>query len=347
MQTHDMFITGVGSYLPQTVTVEQAVEQGLYPPDAVEEHQLGGAAVAGDVSAPEMALMAAEEAVKRSGGSPEEIDLLLYADTWHQGPDGWQPQYYVQRHLLGDKALGLEIRQGCNGMFSAIELAAGHLRAVPERRRALLVASDNYGTPLMDRWRSGPGFIIGDAASALVLDKEHGFAQLLSVTSGIVSESEEVHRYGEELFPPGCTSGREVDFAARSAAFNRRALTEAGGTRVWPKVHQLIGDIVRQSLDEAGIGLDDVTRVAMMNHSREITEQRFLAVLGLPLSRSTWEFGRMVGHIGASDQIVSLDHLVSTGELAPGDHMLLFSVGPGITVSSAVVKVLHDAPWRA
>jgi 3-oxoacyl-[acyl-carrier-protein] synthase-3/clorobiocin biosynthesis protein CloN2 len=65
------------------------------------------------------------------------------------------------------------------------------------------------------------------------------------------------------------------------------------------------------------------------------------------MSRSTWEFGRALGHLGPSDQIVSLEHLVSTGELRPGDHFLMLGVGPGVTISAAVLRIDAPAPWRA
>ncbi|MFG1800885.1 ketoacyl-ACP synthase III family protein [Micromonospora carbonacea] len=345
MRTSDVYLKGLGVFLPQTVSVEQAVRRGLYPRDEVEAHDLGGAAVAGMISAPEMALAAAQEAFKRCGQRPEDTDLILYADSWHQGPDGWQPQFFIQRNLGCDRALGIEIRQGCNGMFGALELAASYLRAVPERESALLVASDNFGTPLIDRWRTGAGFILGDAACAVLLGREPGFAQLLSVCTTTVPEAEEVHRSGEALFPPGCLVGRDLDLAGRGESFNAKAMAETGSTAVWDRVYQTVPDVIERNLAEAGITIDDVSRIAVMNFSREIIENRYLAMLGLPLSRSTWDFGRTVGHIGASDQVVSLDHLLTTGEIGAGDHVLLFGLGPGMTACSAVVKILHRPSW--
>ncbi|MDG4814170.1 ketoacyl-ACP synthase III family protein [Micromonospora sp. WMMD956] len=345
MRTSDVYLKGLGVFLPQTVSVEQAVRRGLYPRDEVEAHDLGGAAVAGMISAPEMALAAAQEAFKRCGQRPEETDLILYADSWHQGPDGWQPQFFIQRNLGCDRALGIEIRQGCNGMFGALELAASYLRADGERESALLVASDNFGTPLIDRWRTGAGFILGDAACAVLLGREPGFAQLLSVCTTTVPEAEEVHRSGEALFPPGCLVGRDLDLAGRGESFNAKAMAETGSTAVWDRVYQTVPDVIGRNLAEAGITIDDVSRIAVMNFSREIIENRYLAMLGLPLSRSTWDFGRTVGHIGASDQVVSLDHLLTTGEIGAGDHVLLFGLGPGMTACSAVVKILHRPSW--
>lgn len=343
MRTPGVYVKGLGVHLPDTVSISSAVEQGLYPAEEVELHQLAGAAVAGDISAPEMALQAAQEAFKRTGHSPDDVDVLLYADSWHQGPDGWQPQYYLQRHLLGGDVLAVEVRQGCNGMFGALELGAGYLAA--GNRSALLVASDNFGTPMMDRWRMGPGYVAGDAASAVILSSEPGFAQLLAVRSVAVPEAEQMHRGDEPLFPPGPTVGRELDFVSRNAAFKKQMISTGEGTAALVRIHQQTLSVVERVLDEAGIGLGDVTRVAYMNYSREIVEQRCMAALGLPMAKSTWEFGRALGHLGPSDQVVSLEHLLSTGELGPGDHFLMLGVGPGVTLSCAVLRIDAPAPW--
>ncbi|MGW8701871.1 ketoacyl-ACP synthase III family protein [Streptomyces eurythermus] len=345
MRTPDIFIKATGRFLPETVSVEWAVEQGHYSAEDAELHELGGAAVAGDTPAPDMALWAAQQAVKRCGHRPEDLGLLLYVDSWHQGPDGWQPQYYLQRHLVGGDVLAVEIQQGCNGMFSALELAAAHLRAGPRPGSALVVAADNFGTPLFDRWTTGPGYIAGDGAGAVVLTTEPGFARLLAVRSLAVPEAEQMHRGAEPLFPPGATIGRPLNFTSRNAAFRELSLTEGLGTGALMRVHQRTLEVVEKTLSEAGITLGDITRVAYMNFSREIVEQRCMAALGLPMSASTWEFGRTLGHLGASDQVVALDELVTTGELGPGDHLLMLGMGPGVTLSCAVVKVLTPAPW--
>jgi 3-oxoacyl-[acyl-carrier-protein] synthase-3/clorobiocin biosynthesis protein CloN2 len=346
--TPDVFICGIGVFVPDTVSIEHAVAQGWYPAEDVELHQLAGAAVAGDIPAPEMALRGAQEALKRSGLPADDLDLLLYATSWHQGPDGWQPQYYLQRHLECADLLAVEIRHGCNGMFSALDLAAGYLRRDGGGpRSALVVAADNFGTPLLDRWRMGPGYVCGDAASAVVLTTGQGFARLLSVGSLAVPEAEEMHRAGEPLFPPAITHGQPLDFSARNAVYRRQALSGAGGTVALAQIHLRTIQLVESCLEEAGIGLADITRVAYMNYSREIVEQRCMTALGLPMSKSTWDFGRTLGHLGPSDQIVSLEHLVSTGALAPGDHFLMLGIGPGVTISSAVVRIDAPAPWRS
>ena len=180
MQVRDIFINGLGVFVPETQDIGFAVEQGQLTADTVANMGFTGVAVAGDLPAPEMALRAARDAVKHSGVSPNEFALLLYADVWHQGPAAWQPQLYLQHHLVGDDPLAVEIKHGCVGMLSGMELAVGFLRAAREHKAALIVASDNFGTPLMNRWTSGAGFtVLGDGASAVVLTKDPGLAQLL------------------------------------------------------------------------------------------------------------------------------------------------------------------------
>jgi 3-oxoacyl-[acyl-carrier-protein] synthase III len=344
LHTPDMFISGLGVYVPETMSVQWAVRAGLYPPEEAELHELAGAAVAGDTPAPEMALRAAQDAFKRCGQRPEDIDLLLYADTWHQGPDGWLPHSYLQRHLVGGAVTAVEIRQGCNGMFSAMALAASYLRS-GTGRTALLVAADNYGTPLMDRWRMGQGYIAGDGASAVVLSSEAGFARLSALCSSTVPEAEELHRGGEPLFPPSVTTGRAISFGTRNQEFRSNAISRGTGTAALLKIQQQVMEVISRTLAAAGISAAEVTKVAFMNYSREIVEQRCMAALDLPMSRSTWDYGRTIGHCGASDQIISLDHELATGRLKPGDHMLMLGTGPGVNISAAAVEILSVPEW--
>jgi 3-oxoacyl-[acyl-carrier-protein] synthase-3/clorobiocin biosynthesis protein CloN2 len=341
----DTFLSGIGVFLPETVSVAQAVQQGLYPAEDVERFGWTGSAIAGDIPAPEMALRACRQALERSGRDPLSMDLLLYCDCWHQGPDGWQPQTYLQHHLVGGDLLAAEVRQGCNGMLASLQLAASYLSADPEREAALLVSSDNFGTPLLDRWNPGPGFIASDAAAAMVLTREPGFAQLLSINTTTIAEVEEIHRCGEPLFPPGATVGRVVDFTARLEAFQKKQREEGAGTEIAMKFHTNTQGCVKKTLAEAGVELNDIAKVVITNSAKEQAEVQFMGVLGLPLEKSSWDYGRTVGHMGASDHTVSLNHLFSTGQFKPGDYILLIGLAPGITYSCAVFQALETPSW--
>jgi 3-oxoacyl-[acyl-carrier-protein] synthase-3/clorobiocin biosynthesis protein CloN2 len=97
-------------------------------------------------------------------------------------------------------------------------------------------------------------------------------------------------------------------------------------------------------LDEAGLELDQIARIAFNHASREVVEDR-LGPLGVQLERTTWEYGSTVGHVGAADQVIAFDHLLDSGAVGPGSHLLLLGVGPGVNIAGAVIRVHAVPPW--
>ncbi|MFC4114185.1 ketoacyl-ACP synthase III family protein [Nonomuraea zeae] len=339
MRTPGIYLRSIGVHLPPVVSIETAVAEGRYPADEMEYFRLGGAAVAGDVPAPELALRAARHAFERSDGmSPHDLDLMLYADVWHQGPEGWQPQFYLQQHLVGGDVLAVELRHGCCGLFSALKLTAGYLRP---GGRALLVGADNHGSPLVDRWRMMEGYVVGDAGCALLVTTDPGFAELRSVNVVVLPEAESVNDGGVPMFPPDATVGRPLDFAARHSEFRKR-LVARDGAGVMLAIQSTLMELVDRTLKEAGITLDEVERVAFPHGRWDNVEER-VSWFGLTLADTTWEYGAGIGHLGVSDQFVALDHLLATGALARGDYVLLVGVGSGKTLACAVLRIL-DIP---
>ncbi|KMS77310.1 hypothetical protein ACM01_01370 [Streptomyces viridochromogenes] len=342
MQVQDIYLDSVGMYVPETVSAADAVAQGLYDPGMHAETGLTGVAVSPGVSGPDMAVIAAERALERGVLGKADIDAVFHASCFHQGPDGWCAQTYVQLKAVGRGVPAFEVRHGCNGMFDAFELAVCYLRADVGRDTALVTIGDNLDSPFIDRWRSAPFQLIGDAGAAAVLSARGGFARLRSVGSLLVQELEELHRGTDPLFPPPATTGRALDLGARSAdffatydlgEFNRLSI---GGLRT----------LVDRLVAEAGADLGDIARVSYMSVSRDFTEQRLMAPLGLPMERSCWEYAGHVGHLGAADHLAALDHLLDTGDLAPGDLMLMVGLAPGLSIGGAVIEIVDAPAWR-
>jgi 3-oxoacyl-[acyl-carrier-protein] synthase-3 len=341
MRTEGLYLNSIGVHLPPVVTVRTAVERGWYPADEEEYFRLTGAAVAGEVPAPELALRAARQAFERSPGTtPQDLDLMLYADVWHQGPEGWQPQYHLQRHLIPPDVLAVEVRHGCCGFFSALQLSARYLR--PDGGAALIVGGDNHGTPLVDRWRMIDGCIMGDAGCALLVSRGSGIAEIMSVNVIVLPEAEAVNDGGVPMFPPDATVGRPLDFKGRNRDFRER-LIETGGTAVLLAIQKTLMELVERTLDESGVTLEKLRRVAFPHGRWDDLEQRGLNWLGLSLADTTWVYGASIGHLGVSDQFVALDQLFATRQVEPGDHVMLVGLGAGTTMACAVLRIL-DVP---
>ncbi|ATB39409.1 3-oxoacyl-ACP synthase III [Cystobacter fuscus] len=345
MKTPGVFISATGAYLPERVPVEWAVAQGLLGETTARRYGIKSVTIAGDLPAPEMALRASRQALQRAGQDPAALSLLLYVSTWYQGPHGWCPQYYVQRHTGSGQATAAEVRQACMGMFCACELAAAHLMAAPEHAASLITSADNYNTSKIDRWRSSPHSPLGDGACALLLTRKSGFARLEAINSVTLPQYEERHRGSIPLFPPEATLDTSLDLGKAKEQW--LSTTHADPREMATLITSTMLEVVDKTLREASMDMSEITRIAFVNWSEERVRERAAVPLGLPMSRLTWEYGRTIGHIGACDQVLSLDHLLVSGELNEGDNLLLLGTGVGANIACMAVRILHRPHWLA
>jgi 3-oxoacyl-[acyl-carrier-protein] synthase III len=344
MRVGDMYINSLGTWQPEVHSTEQAVREGRYDAADLAETGLTGVMVAGpDVAPADMAVWAVQDAIARLGGVAPEVDLVLYASSsWPQGPAGWPVPSYVQRRTVGGTAPAWDVQVGCNGGFAALQIACCHLRAAAEHKAVLFAAGDNWSSPKVDRWRSTPGTLLADVASALVLSRTPGFARVLSINMAGVPDLEGMHR-GVEPLHPGADELRPVlDLGARVVEFRDSGVAIAEAQILAAKVQ---AELVDKTLSEAGVRIEDISRVAYVHCARYMIQQWLLDPLNLPLSRSTWDFGRAIGHSGPSDHIIALDHLLATGQLVPGDRVLLVGLAPGMSLASAVVEIVDRPAW--
>jgi 3-oxoacyl-[acyl-carrier-protein] synthase-3 len=98
---------------------------------------------------------------------------------------------------------------------------------------------------------------------------------------------------------------------------------------------------VDRALSEGDVKLADIDWFVLPSLGAGRIKAHFLDPLGIDLDRTTWPWGRHVGHLGAGDQIAGLSHLGGAGRLARGQRCLLLGVGAGFSWSAAVVEVLR------
>ncbi len=341
MKVTDVYLSGLGVFQPPTVDAGQAARRGEYDPATYLENRITGLCVAEDVSPVEMAVHAARHALSRAEADPADIGMVLHASVFFQGPEMWHPPAYVQKEIVGNDVPAFEVRLGCNGIFAGLELAAPRMASMEPDETVLLTTAENFSSPLIDRWNGAPGIAVGDAGSALLLSRRPGFARVLSVGSMAMPELEQLNRGDKPLYP--WTEGantEKVDMKARALSFRQDVMPLADAAEVQTRAQ--LG-VIERTLREADRKLDDMTRVIYGNVAGYLIEA-LVQALGVPMDRTTWQFGRGIGHTGASDQLLSLNHLLVTGQLGPGDHVLLCGGAPA-TVSSAVIEILDVPEW--
>lgn len=336
MRFAGMYISGIGCHLPEPTSVEDAERAGLYDRRALWRTEVTSVCISTD-SGPELAAEAARAALRQARCEADEIDLVLHANTYYQGHDMWAPASYIQRVAVGNRCPAIEIRQMSNGGMAALELAAGYLLADPARAQALVTTGDRFCEPGFDRWRSDIGTVYADGGTALVLSKRRGFARLRSLVTVSDPSLEQMQR-GNDPFGPAPFSVRQpVDVETHRKGF----VTATGLDTVLDRIDAGQREAVKRALSDAGTELADIDRFVLPNLGRSRLNAHFLDKLEIDPDRTTWAWGRTVGHLGAGDQIAGLSHLVETGGLRPGQRCLLAGVGAGFTWSCAVVELLR------
>ncbi|SEK59291.1 ketoacyl-ACP synthase III family protein [Streptacidiphilus jiangxiensis] len=345
MRWDSLYLAGLGACLPdRRETAAEAVAAGRYTADADAANGIRAVRVADPrTEGPAvMAASAARLAVARSGLAAEEFGLVVHAGSGHQGQDLWTPASYVQQHSVGGHAATAEVRQGSVGGLVALELAASWLVARPDTPAALVTAGDSFHLPYVDRWTLDDQQVFGDGAGAVVLSRSGGFARVLSTVTRADSSLEAVYR-GTEWTPAPFADGRPVSLAARKRAHfagDEQRLRGAMATMT-----DRLRTVVEQALDEAGgLKTADVARVVHANLGLPVARWGLWEPLGLDPERTLHAWGRDLGHMGAADQFVGLDHLVRTEPLAAGDHVLVVGAGTGVVWSAAVLQLLASTP---
>lgn len=342
MRVEGVYVRGHAVRLPSSLAVDDAIAGGECTSDLVARTGVRSVAVSPSESAAELAAGAARRALDRAGSGPGDVDLLLHADTYHQGQDLWPVGSYIQRETLGNGCLAVEIRQMSNGGMAAIELAVAHLGA-RGGRDALLTTADRFCLPGIDRWRTDPGTPYGDGGTALVLSTRGGYARLLSITTHADSTLEGMHR-GDEPFGLAPFQHRmPVDFAAAKQSF----VSEHGMSFAIARSTQGQRRVVEGALADAGMTLDDARWVVLPHFGRRRLQANYLREYGIDESRTAWDWSRTVGHLGAGDQFAGLDHLVTTGRAGPGDRCVLIGVGAGYSWGCAVLEILERPHWAS
>ncbi|QFZ24395.1 hypothetical protein EKG83_21150 [Saccharothrix syringae] len=341
---NDIYLDAIGVRLGRSVDLADAVADGRYDANEYTANGLLRAVVADDGEfAPDMAVTAVERAMARSQVGPEAVRMILHASIYFQGQDMWTPASYIQQHTIGGAAPSVDVDQKSNGGMAALGLGTTFLSACDDDAAVLITTCDKFCLPGWDRFRSETGTVLGDGATATVLTRRPGFARVLSVVMTADPTLEEMYR-GDGLRTTPAPGDRPLDLRTRKQRYMRRRLRELDEISL--RIARGVGDSVVQALDEAKVELDDVKRVVLPNVGLTVRWWGLLKEMGVGPERTTWDFGRNIGHLGAGDQFNGLHHLVVDRALEPGDRVVLAGSGHGFNWASAVLEILEAPDWR-
>ncbi|MDA4846198.1 beta-ketoacyl-ACP synthase III [Hoeflea poritis] len=321
-------IAGLGHHAPERVVPNAEIEARLGLEDGWIARRSGIHSrryAAPDEALTDIALPAAEMALRENGTSAGDIGLLLLATST---PDHLlPPSAPLLAHRLGLCSPGaVDITGACGGFLYALSFAENFVRL--QKKPALVVAA-NILSRRIDPQERASAVLFADAAGAIVLepaaDPDCGLRSLELRSDG--------EQYDRILIPMG-GSRRPFSPSADHAALKMHI---DNGKRVFSHAVHMMAESARTALDQCGIAVGDVDRFI----PHQANQRMFDAVahaIGIPgekIQSSVSEYGN------SSAATIPLTLSLAHGDkpLLSGETLLFSAAGAGMTGGSAVWRV--------
>ncbi|KUE80588.1 beta-ketoacyl-ACP synthase III [Aeromonas schubertii] len=274
----------------------------------------------------EMAVAAAEEALREAGREPGEIDLVIVGASNMPRP---YPALAVElQHYLGAGGAAFDMNVACSSATFAIKTAADLLRA-GTARLALVVNPEICSGHLNFRDRDSH-FIFGDACTAVLLERAETSR---TPHPWELVDARLVTRYSNNI-------RNNFGFLNRCSPDTRYGddkLFVQQGRKVFKEVLPMVSELVATQLGEAGWGSESLARLWL--HQANLTMNQFIArkVLG---QDATTEQAPVIldryGNTSSAGSIIAF-HLYNR-DLPVGARGVLCSFGAGYSVGSLLLR---------
>jgi 3-oxoacyl-[acyl-carrier-protein] synthase-3 len=344
MQVSGVVLESVAAYLPPRVALADVVGEGFDPEQWASTGQTT-VACAREMSAPEMAVTACQGALARTRLDLETVGSLLYSSGSGQGPRLWSPAAFVANAIGLDHA-GLtlcEVQNVCNGLAGTEALIMALLGG--RDRAGIVVSAERFEGEV----RAGGGVVLGDGACCAILalgDEESdrgpfGPPPPIGVVRSIASEArpkiEGMHRGNQDLKSP-----RPIIDVGRSVS---EFLASEDPAEVFRIRDSGIRAVVDRALYDAGVVASEVRSFVYSGVGQRLAESECIRPLRISRKACPTALGKTTGHAGSADDWATVEWLLSTGQLQPGDICCLIGTGAGYAWTCMVFQVLNVPAW--
>ncbi len=276
----------------------------------------------------QMALGAAKEAIAQAGLAPEDIDMvILSSSVWER----FVPSMATEiQSILGTKGFAFDMAMGCSSATFGMSTAHDAIQS-GMANKALIITSE-YITPVMNYKERDAHFIFGDAAVAMVLERE--------------TEAQSKGQFrirSRRLFTEFSTNIR-ASFGARTLMEQDKIsdpdqLFSQNGRTVFRELLPSVIDLVESHLKQENLTVSDIRR--MWLHQANINMNQFAT-------------RKLLGRDSTNDEApIILDKYANTAgagciiafhqykdDIKSGDICLLCSFGASYSIGSFILECI-------
>ena len=316
-----ILMTGVGAYLPEKVITNDDLAQWVDTSDEWIKQRTGIAQrhmVADGELTSDLAINAANEALKHAGVTASDIDLIVVATTT---PDDTFPSTAtkVQHKLGANRAFAFDVQAVCAGFVYALSVAESMMIA-QKAKKALVIGAESF-TKLLDWNDRGTCVLFGDGAGAVVLEAEEAPDNYGILASSLHSDG----AYRDILYVDG---GPSVNGEVGHVRME--------GQDVFRHAVDKLASVMQEVLDQAGISADEVDW--LVPHQANI---RIINGMQRKFGLSSERVVRTVdqhANTSAASIPLALSQAVHDGRIQPGDLLALEAIGGGLAWGGALVR---------
>jgi 3-oxoacyl-[acyl-carrier-protein] synthase-3 len=329
---HRSRIMGIGMSVPSRVvtnhelsTKMETSHEWIVERSGIEERRW----VSEGETGASLATAASQEAIKRAGLEPKDIDLIIYATL---SPDFNFPgtAVFVQR-ALGIKDIPcLDIRQQCTGFIYGLSIADAYVRT-GMFKHVLMIGSEVHSTGL-DVSTAGRDVTVlfGDGAGAVVVGRATDDKHMILSTHLHADGSE-----AEILWTEYPASARSPRISAEAMA-ERKHYPVMNGKKVFKHAVTRMPAAIMEGMVANNVTLADIDMVIPHQANLRIN-QMVQKMIGLP-DEKTHNNIQKYGNTTAASIPLGMHEAIELGKLKPGHLVCLVAFGAGLTWGSVFLR---------
>ncbi|MDQ6788929.1 MAG: ketoacyl-ACP synthase III [Acidobacteriota bacterium] len=279
---------------------------------------------AADEYTSQFGVLAARQALERSGVDASDIDIIVCATTT---PDQIMPSTgaLIQAEIGATKAAGFDLFAACSGFLYGLTIIESMIRT-GQIRYALVIGAEIL-TKYVDYTDRGTCVIFGDGAGAALLAPVAEDKGILATK--IVSDG----RFAEQLYSPG--GGTRMG-TTHETIDNRMHFFKMKGNELFKIAVRSMTEISKEMLDKAGYSVEDVDLVIPHQANQRITDA-VASKLGVPEEKVYSNIAQH-GNTSSASIPIALDECIQAGKVKEGDLVLMTAFGGGVTWGGTLVR---------
>ncbi len=322
--TRRAILRGVGHYLPERVVENAEMETMVDTTDAWIKSRSGierrHFAAEGELTS-DLAVKAAEAALKDAGFAAEDIDALVVATST---PDTTFPSVAtIVQGKLGTGGFAFDVQAVCAGFVYAMATANSFIQS-GQSQRVLVIGAETFSRIM--NWEDRTTCVLfGDGAGAVVLEAQAGAGT--SEDAGILStDLNSDGRFRDLLYVDGGVSSTQTT-----------GVLVMQGKEVFRHAVEKLAQTAHAALESAGLTSDDVDWIVPHQaNSRIIT--RTAQKMGVSMERVVMTV-QDHGNTSAASIPLALSVAKQEGKFEPGQVLVMEAIGGGLAWGAVVLRL--------